>query len=243
MGAQDPEKPGVTATATAVSQDDTHSTEKITAANGKPGITATATETPDEKEALIDDERAARKPDRNLNAAIWAITCGVALPVIPILIITAVLLYMILGYRWTPDKLSGIPELRRPEVHDSTHHGPTDWLRYVRHNAGPAYFVDQNPSTITTVASWTSRVIPYLSSSIMALVAFFAARRLAIKSNKGDGSDLPSPKELTLLIELLGGKTLDPLKDTIMHRWENKSKLVDPIPLAFSALLILTSLG
>lgn len=137
---------------------------------------------------------------------------------------------------------TGLPELSLPTT-DTEHHGFTQTLKFIRHNAGPAYFVKENPSTITTIASWTSRVIPYLTSSIMALVAFFAARRIVTKSNKGGGDDLPTPEQLTLLIDLLGGKGLEPLKDTLLHRWVHKRKLVDPIPLAFGSLFAITMLG
>lgn len=77
----------------------------------------------------------------------------------------------------------------------------------------------------------------------MALVAFFAARKIVTKSKRGSGEDLPSPEQLTLLIGLLGGSSLEPLKDTILHRWVHKTKLVDPIPLAFFSLLVITLLG
>lgn len=115
-----------------------------------------------------------------------------------------------------------------------------DWYR---HNAGAAYHFNENPSNMTTVASWNSRIISYLTSSIMALVAFFAARRIVTKSKKGSGSDLPIPEQLTLFIDLLGGKNFEPLKDTILYRWAHKRKLADPIPLAFGALFAITTLG
>lgn len=154
--------------------------------------------------------------------------------------VSIVLIYLVLAYRVVPQ--TGLPELSLPVDHTRCT-GFTECISYARHRAGPVWYVDGNPSTITTIASWTSRVIPYLTSSIMALVAFFAARKIVTKSNQGNGDDLPSPEQLTLLIGLLGGSTLEPLKDTIVHRWAHKTKLVDPIPLAFSALLVITSLG
>lgn len=77
----------------------------------------------------------------------------------------------------------------------------------------------------------------------MALVAFFAARRIVTMSKHWNGSDLPTPKQLTLLIGLLGGNSFGPLKDTIVHRWEARRKLVDPIPLAFISLFLDTFAG
>lgn len=151
-----------------------------------------------------------------------------------------VLIWLVLSNSVSPRV--GLSELRTP-TEDTPCTGFIDCVSYTRHHAGPAWYVDANPSTITTIASWTSRVIPYLTSSIMALVAFFAARKIVTKSRDGSEADLPSPEQLTLLIGLLGGAGFEPLKDTIMHRWAHKTKLVDPIPLAFSALLVITLLG
>ena len=79
----------------------------------------------------------------------------------------------------------------------------------------------------------------------MALVAFFAARHIVLKSKHGDehGSHLPNPQQLTLLISVLGGSGFGPLKDTLLHRYHRKEKLIAPLPAAFSALFIITLLG
>jgi hypothetical protein len=215
------------------------SSEKSSSADNKTGVTTTTTVL-DQDDSQEADESGTPKPDRNLKAAIWAIVCGVALPCIPVIIISAVLVAFVFLQR--EDLYPGYPELALPTKHTKCK-GFIQCLAFVRHNAGAAYYVRANPSTITTIASWTSRVIPYLTSSIMALVAFFAARRIVTKSNKGDGEDLPTPEQLTLLIDLLGGKGIEPLKDTMFHRWVHKRKLVDPIPLAFGALLAITMLG
>lgn len=225
----------------------------------KNGASATTTALLSDESNCFADESASCKPDKNLTAAIWTIVCGVALPCksttpnvthaashsqsvagIPVIVVSAVLLWLVLSNRVHPK--TGLPELQSPVEHDRCS-GFIDCVGYARHHAGPAYYVDGNPSTITTIASWTSRVIPYLTSSIMALVAFFAARRIVTKSNHGADADLLSPEQLTLLIDLLGGKGIEPLKDTILHRWAHKKKLVDPVPMAFSALLTITLLG
>jgi hypothetical protein len=210
------------------------SPEKSSSGDMKPGVTATTTFL-DEDDSQEADESVTTKPDRNLKAAIWAIVCGVALPCIPVIIISAVLVAFVFLQR--ENLYPGYTELALPTKHKKCE-GFIQCLAFVRHNAGAAYYVRANPSTITTIASWT-----YLTSSIMALVAFFAARRIVTKSNKGGGEDLPTPEQLTLLIDLLGGKGIEPLKDTMFHRWVHKRKLVDPIPLAFGALLAITMLG
>jgi len=208
----------------------------------KTTVTATTTALPRDDEVAVAEESGSARPDRNVAAAIWAIVCGVALPCIPVIIISAVLMYFILHYRVIPR--AGWPELQIQAIQTHQSTNLTQKLHDVRHTGGnPAYYVAYNPSTITTIASWTGRVIPYLSSSIMALVAFFAARRIVTKSKSGDGSDLPTPEQLTLLIGLLGGNSFGPLKDTVLHRWAEKKRLVDPIPFAFFALFLVTSVG
>jgi hypothetical protein len=71
----------------------------------------------------------------------------------------------------------------------------------------------------------------------MALVAFYAAHHLVLRLRLGDGSDLPSPEQLTILITLLGS-----LKDTLFFRYGRREKLMSPLPAAFSALLVITLL-
>ncbi|OQN95665.1 hypothetical protein B0A48_18189 [Cryoendolithus antarcticus] len=216
--------------------------EKISSQPEKSGVTSNTTAVPGEDDTLIKDNEAAfAKPDRDLAKAVWTIVCGVALPCIPVIVISAVLIWFILSKQvktqrgWPDFYIQATTAQRNLNVTETIY----DW----RHMAGPALFTQRNPSTITTIASWTSRVIPYLTSSIMALVAFFAARRIIVKSQRGEGVDLPSPQQLTLLIGLLGGNSLEPLKDTLLHRYQHKRKLADPIPMAFTALFMITFLG
>ncbi|KAK4954450.1 hypothetical protein LTR10_007881 [Elasticomyces elasticus] len=213
--------------------------------NEKDGVTATTNAVPEsdntQKEELNHEEETGgyAKPDRNVAAAVWTIVCGVGIPCIPVVVISAVLLYFIFHYEIKTH--TGYLELQLQTT--QAHHAmnATERLFDIRHHGGkPAYYVHYNPSTITTIASWTGRVIPYLSSSIMALVAFFAARRIVVRSKRGDGSDLPTPEQLTILIGLLGGNGFGPLKDTVVHRFAHKKKLADPIPLAAAALAIIT---
>jgi hypothetical protein len=76
----------------------------------------------------------------------------------------------------------------------------------------------------------------------MALVAFYAAHHLVLRLRLGDGSDLPSPEQLTILITLLGGSGFGSLKDTLFFRYGRREKLMSPLPAAFSALLVITLL-
>lgn len=186
-------------------------------------------------------ESNAKKPSRDLIAAIWAIVCGVALPCIPILVVSAVLLWFIYHYRVIPS--AGLAEFHLA----ATASGPqklANQIHDVRHNGGDAaYYVNYQATTITTIAGWTGRIIPYLSSSIMALIAFFAARHIVLKSQHGKHDDLPTPRQLSILITLLGGSGLGPLKETAMYRWKNKEKFVAPLPAVLTALTLITVIG
>ena len=215
---------------------------KMGGPNEKDNVSAAVLEVDEpQKQELLHEEEAGghAKPDRNVAAAVWTMVCGVGIPCIPVVVISAVLLYFIFHYeiKTQPGYLE--LQLQTTQAHQSLN--ATERLFDIRHHGGkPAYYVHYNPSTITTIASWTGRVIPYLSSSIMALVAFFAARRIVVRSKHGDGSDLPTPEQLTILIGLLGGNGFGPLKDTVVHRFAKKKKLADPIPLAAASLAIIT---
>lgn len=192
----------------------------------------------DDPQALEGD---ARRPERHLAQAIWTIVCGVALPCIPILVVSTVLLVVIFKYRVVPR--AGWPDFYVEQAYDGIDN-VTDLVYEIRKQGGrPAYYVAYNPSTITTIAGWTSRVVPYLSSSIMALVAFYAARNIVVKSKRGQHELLPTPKQLTILIGLLSGSGWGPLKEAVVHRWGSKERMVAPLPAAFTALALISLLG
>jgi hypothetical protein len=77
----------------------------------------------------------------------------------------------------------------------------------------------------------------------VALVAFFAARHIFQQSKKGDEGVLPDPERLTILISLLGGNGITPLKDTLFYRWLKKEQLVLPVHAVFWVLAFITILG
>lgn len=186
-------------------------------------------------------ENNARRPQRDVTQAIYTVLWGVALPCIPIIVVSAVLLSFIFKYRVVPRP--GWPEFYLAE-NGAQLQNISDYIHEIRHDGGePAYYVDYNPSTLTTIAGWSGRVIPYLSSSIMAMVAFYAARHLVLKSKHGHHDELPTPKQLNILISLLGGSGFGPLKDAVAHRWGSKEKFVAPLPAVFAALATITLIG
>lgn len=160
---------------------------------------------------------------------------------VPILAILILLLSLIYSYKI--DAWPGYHEFRLHGTTVKTQHGSLDDFTDLRLNGGhAAYLVRYNPSTLTTIASWTSRIIPYLTSSIMTLVTFFAARYIVQQSKKGDDAVLPNSEQLTLLIGLLGGSGLEPLQDTLCHRWLTKEILINPVPAVFWVFSFITFL-
>lgn len=105
-----------------------------------------------------------------------------------------------------------------------------------------AYYIQFNPSSLTTIASWTGRVIPYLSSGTMGLAAFFAANQLREKSQTGRDEELLTPHQLSLLLGLLSGG-VEQLWDTLRYRCRRGRHLPKPIPLVFATLSITMLLG
>lgn len=196
------------------------------------------------EEPLEANEAAEVIPERSLRRAIWTIVYGVGLPCIPIIVISAVLLYIIFRYRL---KLNpSLPALQGSQS-DATKHNLTtlvsEFGNFQKRGGEWAYYVRYNPSTITTIASWTSRIVPYLQSSIMALVAFFAARHIVLKSKHGDESQLPNPEQLALLIATLGGSGFEPLKEVFLYRFTRRGRLIHPLPAAVSAFAIITTMA
>ncbi|EXJ81833.1 hypothetical protein A1O1_07898 [Capronia coronata CBS 617.96] len=203
-----------------------------------PKVTVTALEESNSDSSSI--ENGFQPPERRVVQANLAILAGVLLPCIPIVAVSAALLGILFYHR--VDLNPGHAELHIPT--NEVDKNITNWITLIRKQGGEwAYYVEYNPSTLTTIASWTSRVLPWCASSIMALVAFYAARHIVLKSHRGNGSDLPNPQQLTILINVLGGSSWGPIKDTVLHRYRSRERLVSPLPLSTLALFAITLLG
>ena len=185
---------------------------------------------------LIDHE-----PAERLDGALLSIVFSAAVPCGLVIVVTAILLGVIFGKK--VDSYRGWPELR------AVQNGPSKtgiWATlngWRRSGGNAALFVDFNPSSLTAIATLTGKIIPYLSSSIMALVAFFVARRIISVSKDGQDHELLTPHQMSLLIQLLGGSSFTPLKDTAHYHIKHKKRWISPLPHAFSALAAVTALG
>lgn len=178
-----------------------------------------------------------------MDGAFVSIVFSAAIPCGLVILVTAILLGVIYGNK--VKSYRGWRELDYYDSQGSTVQSGLWWtINGWKKNGGElAVFIDFNPSSLTAIASLTGKIIPYLSSSIMALVAFFVARRIILISKSGRAHELPTSHQMSLLIQMLGGNSYGPLKDTVHYHIKNKKKWVSPIPHAFSALAAVTALG
>jgi len=70
------------------------------------------------------------------------------------------------------------------------------------------YYVDISATTLVFVASWSSTVSLTLVSSVMLLVSYPVSRALLGRSHNRDVKRLPTPYQLTLLVDLLRGEIM-----------------------------------
>jgi hypothetical protein len=100
-------------------------------------------------------EEAYLPTEKRIRQAVWGIVFSVALPCIPIIVITIVLLYIIFKYRIHISP--GFEGLQPPKNNTHVHLDASDLITLIRKNGfGRYYYVKFNPSTITTIAVGTS---------------------------------------------------------------------------------------
>ncbi|OCT51727.1 hypothetical protein CLCR_08263 [Cladophialophora carrionii] len=84
-----------------------------------------------------------------------------------------------------------------------------------------AYYVDFNPTTLVTIASWSSTVAPLLAVCAMILGSFPIAQSLKANSQMA-GSELPTPFQFSLLLDCLSAG-ITPLWNALSYwRWPQK---------------------
>jgi hypothetical protein len=106
-----------------------------------------------------------------------------------------------------------------------------------------AYYVDFNPTTLVTIASWSSTVAPLLAVSAMILVSFPLAQSLKANSQMS-GSELPTPFQFSLLLDSLSAG-ITPLWNALSYRrWPHKDgAMASNVRNALTVLAIFTALG
>ena len=177
------------------------------------------------------------EPSVRMNGAVLDLLYGAFLPCIPVVLVSATLLTLIFHHRVYLDP--GWQLLQAPTTDNVYDPNALNQILNVTTTGGnDAYYVRFNPAVLAAIAAWTSKILPFVTGSSMAVIAFFAGRRIldATKSNKPD--QLPTPHQVSLLISLLRGTTIS-LRDTFLYRWHNHEDLVQPIPMVFGTLSFL----
>ena len=173
-----------------------------------------------------------------MEGALLDLMMGAFLPCVPVVITTSLLLTMILGNRVDIDP--GWSILQTPTAPNASDlYAQNTTFRKNLMGGHNAYYVRFNPAALAAIASWSSKIIPFLTGTSMAVIAFFAGRRMLNATKAGRQEELPSPHQMSILIRMLNGYGAKPLWDVFLYRWHNHAPLVQPIRLAFSALLTL----
>lgn len=169
----------------------------------------------------------------SINGALTDLLCGGFLPCIPVVLVSTLLLTLIFYHRVNLDP--GWQELQIPtsNVSNIGFYNQTMGLVSGGH---AAYYIRFNPAILATIAAWSTKLIPYITGYLMAVVAFFAARRIMDASRDNNAEALPTPHQMSTLIDLLGTINPKALWNTIVYRWQNHERLVQPVPTAFAAL-------
>ena len=171
----------------------------------------------------------------NIQGALPDLLCGAFLPCVPVVLVTTLLLTLIFYHRVDLDP--GWQLLQTPTTNNVSDPSFLNRTLEVKSTGGhAAYYVRFNPATLAAIASWTSKIIPFITSSSMAVIAFFAGRRILDATKDNKHGQLPTPHQMSILINLLKGSGAMPLWDTLVYKWQNHERLVQPIPLAFGAL-------
>jgi len=153
-----------------------------------------------------------RKDGHHRSRFDWKFVLTVFLAVIPLLAIVGVLLGLIFGNR----------------VHISPL-GTDD-------SDGGAYYVNFDSTKLITLASWASSWSPYVAVAIMGLLSTLLSHELRRESELDNMDKLPTPWQLSLLMQLLNGKLPALWTWAPFHAWRRRER---PLPMINSAGAIL----
>lgn len=183
------------------------------------------------------EEASIKNGDKKRTSPYIAILLAAAAPCILVSSITGLLIGLIIAHRVNINP--GLPELQGASGPGNTSDaGGSFW----KSGGSGAYYIQFNPSTLTILASWTGKLIPYLSSVTMGLIAFFVADAIRKTSLEGQNDKLLTPKQLVLLLNLLSN-TFEGWWGTLSYRTKKGNKLKGPLPFALTSLVLTTIIG
>lgn len=104
-----------------------------------------------------------------------------------------------------------------------------------------ALYVDANPTSLIAFASWMSSLAPMLAGCAVVLVAFPQAQRL-LQSNCQDQRQLPSPFQLSLMVQMIDGSTWTGLWSVVLYHigWKRRCSYKHTALVPFTLTLLAT---
>ena len=151
------------------------------------------------------------------------IAAASAMLILPMLVVTAVLLALIFMHRM-----------------------PSEGSTYSYSNLtnlplGSALYVDYSPTTLVYIASLSSTLSTILISAAMILFSYSLARNMARNSDSNEGTQLPSPFQLQLLIRVVDGR-LGALLSYFLYIFNGKHRKVPTVPILWQAVSMMLGL-
>jgi hypothetical protein len=191
-----------------------------------------------ETEVLVPKSPAPSTGDANheiMEGATLSVLIGAFFPCIPVAVVCAVLLTLIFRHQ-IKEPYTVVAEISQVQT--------TGFINqtFTKLKAGGdnVYWLwataSTTPGTLHTIASITGKVMPFITSTSMALVAFFAGRRIINVTKVKNRQSMPTPHQMSILISLLNGSGIKPLWETLQYRLQNHESLVQPVRLAFWSL-------
>lgn len=173
-----------------------------------------------------------------MDGATRSVLIGAFFPCIPVAVVSAVLLTLIFRNQ-IKEPYTVIQEIHQYQTTGFVNQTLTA-VSNLKAGGNSVYWVwaskSTTPGTLHTIASITGKIMPFITSTSMALVAFFAGRRIINVTEKRKHQSMPTPHQMSILISLLNGSGISPLWDTLKYRFQNDEVLVQPVHLAFWAL-------
>lgn len=173
-----------------------------------------------------------------MEGATLSLLIGAFFPCIPVAAVCAVLLTLIFKHQ-IKEPYMVIGEVTQVKTTDFVNRTLTE-IGHLKAGGDSVYWLwatkSTTPGTLHMIASITGKVMPFITSTSMALVAFFAGRSIINVTKVKNQKAMPTPHQMSILISLLNGSGIRPLWDTLKYRFQNHESLVQPVPLAFWSL-------
>ncbi|UKZ69335.1 uncharacterized protein TrAtP1_010344 [Trichoderma atroviride] len=180
-----------------------------------------------------------KQDEKPRTGAYTSIILAAAIPSLLVLSVTGVLIGLTLKHRVIIN--TGLPEFQAAPSSSNT--APSsNFDSLVQTGGSNAYYIDFNPSSLTTIASVTGKFIPYLSSAVTGIAAFFAANTIHKITQNEQDAKLLTPKQMSIMLGLLLSGWQGTW-DSICYRVKKGNRFNGPLLAVFITLTVTTLLG